>query len=70
MTTIDDGGPFHAFTSDGATHATEPGASLRDVIAIHALAAIIPNTQLGFAAICAEAYQYADAMLAARKVTP
>jgi len=41
--------------------------SLRDHFAGLAMAAIIPDTQLGFDAICTEAYQYADAMLAARE---
>lgn len=41
--------------------------SLRDHFAGLAMAAIIPDTQLGFDAKCTEAYQYADAMLAARE---
>lgn len=40
---------------------------LRDHFAGLAMAAIIPSTQLGFDAICTEAYQYADAMLRARE---
>jgi len=76
---IKDGGPFHPCevrltdagellgAQTGNAQGIHTGASLRDHFAGLAMAAIIHDTQLGFDAICAEAYQYADAMLAARE---
>lgn len=66
-----DGGPafpcMDVVYPNGYAAQGKPGMSLRDRIAIAAMAAIIPDTQLGFDAICTEAYQYADAMLRARE---
>ena len=68
---INDGGPaypvpdFHM--ANGQVQLGSCGMSLRDHFAGLAMQAIIHDTQLGFDAICAEAYQYADAMLAARE---
>ncbi len=74
MNPIDDGGPAYPcqeLNGQGTPNmCMQFGLSMRDVFAMHAMSAIIPGTQLGFRAICDEAYQYADAMLEARKVTP
>lgn len=68
---IKDGGSFHPcqpLNGQGMPcGAMEYGLSIRDHFAGLAMQAIIHDTQLGFDAICAEAYQYADAMLAARE---
>lgn len=67
----EDGGPAYpcpgmAGLPNGELVYPEGGMSLRDHFAGLAMAAIIPSTQLGFDAICDEAYSYADAMLRAR----
>lgn len=67
---IKDGGPAFPSARDMRHNPDfdhEGGMSLRDHFAGLAMQAIIHDTQLGFDAICAEAYQYADAMLAARE---
>jgi len=70
---IKDGGPAYPCEQHEAQNGEwnqtfERGMSVRDHFAGLAMAAIIPDTQLGFDAICAEAYQYADAMLRAREI--
>ena len=68
---IKDGGPAFPSARDMRHNPDfdhEGGMSVRDHFAGLAMAAIIPDTQLGFDAICAEAYQYADAMLRAREI--
>lgn len=70
MSAQDDGGPAYPvsdWNNDTQTREITGGMSLRDHFAGLAMAAIIPDTQLGFDAKCTEAYQYADAMLAARE---
>lgn len=62
MSAQDDGGPFHAQES-------HYGTSMRDVIAIHAMQALLMNPEVSMeeSHITKWAYKYADAMLQARK---
>lgn len=76
MTRINDGGPVfpahtHAETPNGPVHyATEPGMSLRDAAALAAMQAML-TTDVGAAApkaaVAEQAFQYADAFIAARE---
>jgi|GEM_PF-4030649 len=71
---IDNGGPFHpnvyqlSPNGDVLMH-EDAGASLRDVIAIHAMGKLIEcaSTPAYATTIAREAYKYADAMIAVSK---
>jgi hypothetical protein len=70
MNAIDDGGP--AYPSHGTMgEVVCHGMSLRDHFAGLAMQGLIArDVQMTINAQCVEASRYADAMLAARKVTP
>ncbi|MCJ9707845.1 hypothetical protein LWS69_02215 [Bordetella hinzii] len=79
MTKINDGGPAFPITEQDTTCSVSPGLSLRDYFAAKAMQALImtgstvsKNTPEGILTLPARvgipplAYEYADAMLAAR----
>lgn len=73
MTDAKDGGnafPFEGGANNG--YGPEPGMTLRDYIATHALSGMLPNDHGGFKDwgwYAEAAYSLADAMLAARSKT-
>lgn len=70
MSTIKDGGqafPQPVFVSaEGHEHVAYPGMTLRDYFAAKAMQALI-GVQVSSMHVASEAYQIADAMLAARE---
>ena len=68
MSTINDGGP--AFPAGNLTHGGHEGMTLRDWFAGQALAGMLIGEWLSDKGVATLAYEYADAMLAAREVKP
>lgn len=68
-TEIDDGGPAFAIPSDGCTHGTHTGMSLRDYFAAAALTGLLAHERYGSESpskLADYAYDQADMMLARR----
>ena len=67
MSTIDDGGPAFPVPSGWVSK----GMSLRDWFAGQALAGLLADTNYGSRTdLVRQSFEYADAMIAARKVQP
>ena len=72
MSTINDGGPAFPLAEHGNCVSASEGMSLRDYFAAMALPALYSRHEVenGFAYLAEDAYDIADAMLAARKSNP